>query len=482
MKPVPPKRSDLGVGLCVLAGLAVLPTARSGDQFAMIAPLASGSAGILFVALLVVHAALVASESAIETLRPMHLRAENSARAMPFLEDKPRYAAACNLAARFVRLLMLASLVDAAWAATADPTPAALRTLRDAGVAENLIEIVQGRFPAREFLLNLAWIGGLGALAAVILGELVPRAWGEVHPVRTVIRLRGTIRTAALLFSLPARLTVMVAGLIAGRFGGHAHLAPGEQAEEEIKSLVENAQESGAIEVDEKELLDSVFEFTDTVAREVMTPRTDLEAMPLRSDPGDVVTLVRESGHSRIPLYEGTDDQIVGIVHAKDLLLAMAENPGRPILLRSLLRPVLFVPENKNLHELIKEMREDKAQMAVVQDEFGGTAGIVTVEDIVEELVGDIVDEYDREEPDVVEETTGWLVDGKSRLDDFGDEIGVPLDSDEFDTVGGYVFGLFGRLPKEGETVEGDGLRFTVAEADTRRILKLRVEKLDAEA
>ena len=155
--------------------------------------------------------------------------------------------------------------------------------------------------------------------------------------------------------------------------------------------------------------------------------------------------------------------------------MAMLRGKGRPSL-RSLMRPAHFVPENKDLHELLTEMRASRSQMVIVQDEFGGTAGIVTIEDIVEELVGDIVDEYDVEEPEIVAVGDAWLVDGKTHLDDLNDQIDGELESEEFDTVGGYVFGLFGRQPKQGECVESEGYRFTVAESDGRRIMRLKVE------
>jgi putative hemolysin len=287
-------------------------------------------------------------------------------------------------------------------------------------------------------------------------------------------RLYGFIRVTSLIFSIPATLVVALANVLAARFGGRASFAMVNQAEEQIKSLVETAQETGEIEVDEKELLHSVFEFTDTVVREVMTPRVDLEAVAATSAPTEVAKLIESSGHSRIPIFEETDDQIIGVIHAKDLLLSMVE--GRHVSLRSLMRQPLFIPENMNLQEALTEMRLNRSQMAVVQDEFGGTAGIVTIEDIVEELVGDIIDEYDVEEPAVVKTEHGFIFDGKTHVDDVNEELGSAFQSEEFDTIGGFVFGLFGRQPKEGETITNDGFVFHVVETDGRRILRLQIE------
>jgi CBS domain containing-hemolysin-like protein len=239
---------------------------------------------------------------------------------------------------------------------------------------------------------------------------------------------------------------------------------------------VESAEETGEIERDEKELIHSVFEFSDTIAREIMTPRVDLDALSVTADAITAVKMIETTGHSRIPLFEETDDQIVGIVHAKDLLMAIAA--GKKVTLRGIMRQPLFVPENKNLHELLGEMRNSRSQFAIVQDEFGGTAGIVTIEDIVEELVGDIVDEYDNEEPSFQKVDDGWLVDGKTHWNDVNHEIGSEFDSEEFDTIGGYVFGLFGRQPVLAETIEEAEHRFTVTKTDGRRILQLRIEKV----
>ena len=204
-----------------------------------------------------------------------------------------------------------------------------------------------------------------------------------------------------------------------------------------------------------------------------MTPRTDMDSVPIDINPYDLVELIQESGHSRIPIYEGSDDEIVGIVHAKDLFLAMLR--GKPVNISTLMRPALFVTENKSIDELLAEMRLTKSQMAVVKDEYGGTSGIVTIEDIIEELVGEIQDEHDDEEPEVSETQEGFLVDGKTHLDDVNEELGSNFESEDFDTIGGYVFGLFGRQPRQDEWLEHDGFQFNIAETDGKRIHRIRI-------
>jgi putative hemolysin len=273
-----------------------------------------------------------------------------------------------------------------------------------------------------------------------------------------------------------AKPFVLAGNLFAKAGGGAVSLRTSNQMGEEIRSLVESAEESGQLEADETSLIQSVLEFGETIAREIMTPRTDLDAASIETNPYDLVEIIQQSGHSRIPIFEGTDDEIVGIIHAKDLLMAIIR--GKPVNLRSLMRPALYVTENKNVHDLLAEMRHHRTQLAVIKDEFGGTSGIVTIEDIIEELVGEIQDEYDNEGPIVSEAGTGFVVEGKTHLDDVNEEIGTTFESEDFDTIGGYVFGLFGRQPRQGEWIEYENHQFTVAETDGKRILKVRIEQL----
>lgn len=252
------------------------------------------------------------------------------------------------------------------------------------------------------------------------------------------------------------------------------------QMEEEIRSLVDSAEESGEFEAEETELIHSVLEFSGTIAREIMTPRTDMDAAPADINPYDLVEMIQDSGHSRIPIYEGTDDDIIGVIHAKDLFLNMLR--GKPVNISTLMRPLIYVTENRAIDEVLSEMRSSRAQMAVVKDEFGGTSGIVTIEDIIEELVGEIQDEHDDEEPDVSETLEGFLIEGKTHLDDVNEELGSKFESEDFDTIGGFVFGLFGRQPKPDEWIEHDGFQFRVKDTDGKRIIKLQVVPMNSPA
>lgn len=430
------------------------------------APSASLATVLGILGLMLANALCVAAGTAIGLLRPSHAKLLKEAnpkqaqRIEHLLREQARYSATCSLGDQASRLgiVLLAFLL----------APGLLRWFSEtwgwAGSFPNLVLTV---------ILIMIPVG----LVHLVAAELIPKSFAALHPTRTAVALyRFTVLVSGL-FALPAALVTGIAGLITARFGGKATFALPNMAEEEIKTLVESAEESGQIEAEERELLHSVFDFADTVAREVMTPRVDMDALSVRSDPSEVMRVIQDHGRSRIPLYEETDDQIVGIIHAKDLLLAMLQ--GRAPNLRTLMRPAMFVPETKPVSDLLREMRANRAQLAIVQDEYGGTAGLVTIEDIVEELVGDIVDEYDVEEPEIVAEEGGWLVDARTHIDDLNDEIQSELDSGEFDTIGGYVFGMFGRQPKMGESVEAEGFRFTVVQTDGRRILRLRVQKVE---
>lgn len=415
----------------------------------------------LLVVVIVVNGLFVSAETAVALLRPMHIKhlKEKGERRGTLLEklldNQSNASAACNLGSEL------------------------------SGLALALVVFLL----APGFAIDLGWdatsYGSVGLSAVILFIPIYPfklivaqafRGYAIVHPHGVAMKLFGFIVVTSLVLSLPAKATTGFARRVAARSGRMA-TPLANQAENEIKTLVESAEESGEIESDERELLNSVFEFTDTIAREVMTPRVDMDALDVNSNPHEVMAVIQESGHSRIPLYEGTDDQIVGIIHAKDLLLAMIKNGSDPDL-RELMRAPHFVPENKPLNELLAEMKQSRCQMAVVSDEYGGTAGVVTIEDIVEELVGDIVDEYDSDVPEIEASGSGWSVDGRMHIDDLNEAIGTEFESEEFDTVGGFVFGHFGRQPKPEEAMNIDGCRFVVTTTDGRRVTRIYVEAI----
>ena len=245
--------------------------------------------------------------------------------------------------------------------------------------------------------------------------------------------------------------------------------------EEEIRQMADVAADEEAIERDERKLIHSIFEFGDMVVREAMTPRTDMVAIDADASIEDGITAAIEAGYSRLPAYEESTDNIIGLVFLKDLVtLARASKRNEPV--RTALREAVFVPEQKRVAELLREMQTKQFHMAIVIDEYGGTSGLVTLEDLLEEIVGDIADEYDIEEPTVEHLPDGTLrVPGGTSIDDVSDELGVELPDTEWDTVGGLVFNLLGHVPEEGECVRFQGLEFRTERVKGRRIVSVNI-------
>ena len=252
-----------------------------------------------------------------------------------------------------------------------------------------------------------------------------------------------------------------------------------QDLEKEIQQLVDEGEERGVISEDEGEMIQSIFSFRDTVAREIMVPRP--EAVFARDDTSitEIIRHIIESGHSRIPIYQDNVDNIIGIVHAKDLLQVCGRDD---IAVRDIARPPYFIPETKKISELLKDLRDKKSHMTIVIDEYGGTAGILTLEDIIEEIIGDIMDEYDAEVKRIVEQEDGTiLVDARLDVEDLEEYVGVELPEGKFESVGGFIISLVGRVPDVHEKVMFGNLEMIVAAADERKIEKVLIRKLPPE-
>lgn len=332
-------------------------------------------------------------------------------------------------------------------------------------------------------LFSLAWPGlVLGSVFAyfsvTIFGEALPKALAVRQPERVLGRWIGFIGLFTTAFVPIYWVTRRLARTITASLGGTALLAArAAHSEEEIKLLVESSAEEGVLEEEEKEMIHSIFEFTDTVARQIMVPRIDIHSVDATSTLDEVVEIVLESGHSRIPVYEGTLDRVVGIVHVKDLLPHLAR-VERDLSVRPLMRDPFFVPEGKKIDELLQEFRTHKSQLAIVVDEFGGTSGLVTIEDVLEEIVGEIEDEYDVDEhpgAQILATGEGVLIDARMSIDDVNETLGFTLPEGDYDTLGGFVFSLFGHPPKVGERIDHDEQEFVVEGTEGLRILKVRV-------
>jgi len=231
------------------------------------------------------------------------------------------------------------------------------------------------------------------------------------------------------------------------------------------------------LEEEERKMIKHIIDFGDTTVREIMVPRIDMVCAPVNSTPKQIIELIKTHGHSRIPIYEGRVDNVVGILYAKDLLLTIGENGSDNIDLRKIARRPYFVPESKLVNELMQEFRRERVHIAIVVDEYGGVAGLVTMEDILEEIVGEIQDEYDREERPIVQISENvWLVNGRVSIDEVEEELGIEIPYDEADTIGGLVYSIVGGIPKPGEKVKvDDKVSIVVQELESQRIKSVKV-------
>jgi CBS domain containing-hemolysin-like protein len=249
-----------------------------------------------------------------------------------------------------------------------------------------------------------------------------------------------------------------------------------EEANETAKAYIDTAEQEGLIEGEERRLLQSIVDFGDTLVREVMTPRPDIVAIRDTATVGDVRALFREQEYSRFPVYKESLDNIAGFVFVKDLVVLSTADDARPV--TTLLRPAVVVPETKRVPELLKQFQRQQTQCAIVVDEYGGTAGLVTIEDLLEEIVGEIRDEYDVESEPIVDEGSGrWVFSGKVNIDEVIQRLNVDIEREGFETVGGYLMSHLGRVPAVGEKLEMDGLIVEVLDAERRRINKVRMCK-----
>ena len=252
-----------------------------------------------------------------------------------------------------------------------------------------------------------------------------------------------------------------------------------DQRQEEILNLVEQGRIEGVVDEEEMEMIENVLELDETAAEEIMTPRTDLIAINIKDDLNVILETIRDKGHSRIPVYEETVDNIIGLVYAKDLLTEIGKDLTA-FDLKSKIREAYFVPETKPLRDLLHEFQDQKLHIAVVLDEYGGTAGIVTIEDILEEVVGEITDEYEKTptEPFKQIDDLTFEVDARMYIDEANDELEIELPEDEdYDTIGGFVFSHLGYIPKVGETFDYENLTITVTAAGPRVVKKLKIKK-----
>ncbi len=273
------------------------------------------------------------------------------------------------------------------------------------------------------------------------------------------------------------KFPTLLSGLLATRVKKHL------LSKEELKTLIEVSEEKGALEEDEKEMIHSIFEFSKTMVKEIMVPRIDMVCVEKSISLRELIDLIKTRGHTRIPLYDEKVDNILGIIHAKELL-PFINDSSQKVDFVSLARPALFIPESKLIDELLKDFQVEKQHMAIVVDEYGGTAGLITLEDVIEEIVGEIQDEYDIEKPLYKKiDDIHYLVDAKIDLDELNDKLNMNLPVDQsYESLGGFIFNLIGSVPEEKQEIEYDRYKFIIEKIDRNRIVEVLIIKTQKES
>jgi putative hemolysin len=321
------------------------------------------------------------------------------------------------------------------------------------------------------------------SLFTIVFGELVPKSLALAHTERFALSLSWLVEVLLRFLAPLVWLLTRTTNAVTRMLGGD-RITENTMSTEELKLLVERGGEQGILEAEEEQMIAAVIELGERRLHEVMVPRTSIVALPSMATIEECIDRIVEGGHSRIPIYEDSVDEVVGILYAKDLLpfLKNADRP-RPAV-RSLLRTPLFVPESMSIDDLLHEFQRRKVHIAIVLDEYGGTAGLVTIEDLLEEIVGEIQDEYDVEEP-MIERLSDSEVrlDGRAAVDELEELFDVRLsleDEDEYDTIGGLIYHRIGGVPSPGDQVQVDGLTLTVESTDGRRVGKVLAIKTPA--
>lgn len=338
-----------------------------------------------------------------------------------------------------------------------------------------------------------SWIAALigVAIAAPLIwlfNGVVAQSIAHHGPEKTIIRFAVPIRVIHTLMG-PVKLVVRFVDEVIRRLINNEDENDSNGIDSELLSVVTEREREGHIDEAERDMLEAVVEFRSTTVEQIMTPRTEIDALPYTDDLSAVQAFIDEHGHSRAPVYDEDLDHVVGFLYAKDLLRWILSHGGNgtPFVLRDIVRPASFVPETKTVRELLTQLLAEKVHIAMVADEYGGTSGLVTMEDIVEEIFGDIQDEYEDAEDvigsvEIDESTNSAVIDARTPIDDTNDELeamGIELpESDDYDTVGGFVSATLGRIPDAGESFEHERTRVDVLEAEPTRVLRVRVTQM----
>jgi Putative Mg2+ and Co2+ transporter CorB len=346
-------------------------------------------------------------------------------------------------------------------------------------VGNNIANIVSSSL-ATAIAINYFKQGGVAIATAVIsviviiFVEITPKSIAAQNSEKLSLKVVDFVSFFIIVFKPVVFITTYIANGIIILFGGKSNKNHPYITEDELKTIVDVSEEEGVLEVEEKEMIYNVFEFGDLQVKDVMIQRVDISAINIESTYEETLETIKTEQFSRIPVYKENIDNIVGLLNVKDLL--MQSHESEEFSLEKYMRAPFFTFEFKKITDLFRDMKKEKNHMAIVLDEYGGTVGIVTIEDLIEEIVGDISDEYDEDENeiDVVKEDE-YIVSGSVKLDEINDLIGTSIESEEFDSVGGFIIGQLGRLPESLEEIKYNNVTFKIEDIDKNRIKKVRI-------
>lgn len=330
-----------------------------------------------------------------------------------------------------------------------------------------------------NFAANMAIITGIMTFILLIFGEITPKTIAIKQPAQYALKITPAIHVVLWIFLPFIKLFSFFSLIISKGLGINSEVSKIITAEE-VKAIINLGEEEGILDPEEKHMIEGVFKVSEKVIREVMTPRTDAICIESTTGINEAILIIQENGHSRIPVYEDKIDNIQGILYAKDLL-NVDKNNNQTI--KPFIRKAVFVPETKNIEALLQEMKNEKFHMAIVVDEHGGMSGIVTMEDIIEEIVGEIIDEHDIEESEIKPLTdNAYEVDASINIDDLSKYLNFPFpEEDDYDTLGGFILSLVGEFPKKGSLVEYKNITFEILEIKKRRIKSIKCTIHDLE-
>ncbi|MFC4551834.1 hemolysin family protein [Halorussus sp. GCM10023401] len=352
-------------------------------------------------------------------------------------------------------------------------------------VGNNIVNIAMSSIATGVLALHLdqgeaVAVATFGITALVLLfGESAPKSYAVENTESWALRIAKPLKYSEYVLLPLVVLFDYLTRVVNRVTGGRSAIETSYVTRDEIQDMIETGEREGVIEEDEREMLQRIFRFNNTIAKEVMTPRLDMTAVPKTAGIEEAIETLVQSNHERVPIYEGSLDNVIGIVHIRDLVREHNYGESTDLELADVIQPTLHVPESKNVDELLTEMRENRMQMVIVIDEFGTTEGLVTMEDMVEEIVGDILEGEEEEPIEYVDDDT-VIVRGELNIDEVNEALDIELpEGEEFETIAGFIFNRAGRLVEEGEDITYDGVRLHVEQVENTRIMKARVTKLD---